>query len=262
MKRLLLFALLLSTGSVFAESTAHCVKPRTAVTFPVSFWKSGITPTPSPTVTPTPTPTPTATPTPTPSPTPATPTPTPTPPPSPQTLTYVSDGDTNDLFYFIGTNLGTAGWTNPHTATLLTIGAFNSSNSSDIAAGTEAGPVDRSYADENRTSNAPASYWRLQLPVGQTIQVQTYSFKCRPTGQGTASNIADLKLQGSSNGSSWTDLDTQTGLTYVDSDDWKTFTVPGAAAWRYIRILHQGNTTPANDFFFLTEWQIYGIYSY
>lgn len=183
-------------------------------------------------------------------------------PTSPQTLTYVSDGDTNGLFYFLGRNFNTAPWTNPHTATRVTIGAFDSSNAPDLGQGTLAGIVDRSDADENRTSNAPGSYWRVQLPAGQSIAVTKYSFQCRPPGNGDASNIQNLKFQGSADGSSWTDLDTRTGLTYVDSNDWKTFTVTGAAAYRYHRILHQGNVTGANDFFFLSEWELYGVFSF
>lgn len=183
-------------------------------------------------------------------------------PPSPQTLTYVSDGDTNGLAYFLGTFYGLLAWTNPHDAGRLTIGAFNSSNAPDLGEGTLGGPVNRDDTDSNRTNNAPLSYWRLLLNSGQTIQVQTYSFRCRPAGQGTASNVADFTLQGSSDGSSWTDLDVRTGITYTDSEEWKTFTVMGAGPWRYIRILHQGNVTGANDFFFLTEWEFYGEFSF
>lgn len=183
-------------------------------------------------------------------------------PTSPQTFTYVSDGDTNGLFYFLGRNFNTESWSNPHTAGRVTIGAFNSSNSADLGQGTLAGIVDRSDADENRTSNAPGSYWRVLLPVGQLLTVTKYSFQCRPSGQGDASNIANLKFQGSSDGSSWTDLDTRAGLTYVDSNDWKSLTVTGATPFRYHRILHQGNVTGANDFFFLSELELYGTFTF
>src|SRR6478672_7093159 len=43
----------------------------------------------------------------------STPTPTPTPTPTEKTLTYVSDGDSNDLFYWLGTAKGATSWVNP-----------------------------------------------------------------------------------------------------------------------------------------------------
>jgi hypothetical protein len=209
------------------------------------------TPTPTPTVSPTATPTPTPTATPS-----ATPTPTSTP------LVYVSDGDTNGVFHFIGTNYGAGSWTNPHTAGRVTIGAFNSSNAADLGAGTLAGTVNLDYTDEQRTNNAAGSYWRVDFGPANSLAPNTYSFKARPCGSGDASNVAQWKLQGSANGSSWTDLDTRAGITYTTDCEWKTFTVTGAAAYRYLRILHQANVTGANEFFFLTEWEFYGTFTY
>lgn len=173
------------------------------------------------------------------------------------TLTYASDGDPG-VFDFIGTNYGVDAWTNPHTAGRVTIGAFNSSDVSDIASGTAAGPVDQGNTDENRTSNAPNSYWRADFGPSSTLEISYYSFRARPSGSGDASNVAHWKLQGSNDGSSWTDLDEQTGVTYAVDNEWKSYPVSGAADYRYIRILHLGNVTGANEFFFLSEWEFYG----
>lgn len=215
------------------------------------------TPTPTPTVTPTPTPTPTPSATPSP-----TPTPSPSPTPTATPLVYVSDGDTNGVFHFIGTNYGAGGWANPHTAGRCTIGAFNSSNAADLGAGTLAGTVNLDDTDEQRTNNAAGSYWRVDFGPSNSLAPVTYSFKARPCGSGDASNISQWKLQGSANGSSWTDLDSRTGITYSTDCEWKTYTVTGAASYRYLRILHQANVTGANNFFFLTEWEFYGTFTY
>lgn len=93
-KRVLALLLLLS-GTSFASQSEYFVHPRPAVTFPVAFWKSSITPTPSPSGTPaTPTPTPTAT---------ASPTPTPTASP---TVTPGGPGDFSPILWLKADALG------------------------------------------------------------------------------------------------------------------------------------------------------------
>lgn len=173
------------------------------------------------------------------------------------TLPFAADGDPG-ILDFIGTGFGALAWANPHVAGNVTIGAFNSSNAADLGGGSLAGPVNHDNTDDNRTNNAPGSYWRADFGADKTVAVSYYSFRARPAGSGDASNVANWKLQGSPDGTTWTDLDTQTGVTYAVDNEWKSYPVTGAAAYRYLRILHQGNVTGSNDFFFLSEWEFYG----
>jgi len=55
------------------------------------------------------------------------------------------------------------------------------------------------------------------------------------TADGTAFAIGNFKLQGSANGSDWTDLDTQTGITWSQGE-MKTFTLGSPATYRYFQL--------------------------
>lgn len=176
---------------------------------------------------------------------------------------WASDGDANGIMTFLGTSFGTVSWTNPHSAGKVTIGAFNSSGAADIGAGTVAGAVNHDNTDDNRTSNAPGSFWMVTLGASQRLAVNKYSFRSRPTAAGSdASNVHSLKFQGSNDGSTWVDLDVQTNITYTLVNEWKTFPVAGAPAYRYHRFLHVANVTGANSFFFMCEMELYGTLTY
>lgn len=201
---------------------------------PFSFWKSGATPTPAP-------------------------------PANLQTFTYVSNGDTNGLFYWLGTNKGAQAWANPHTGGFLTIGSFNGSNGSQLGFGSSvAQAVDRSATDDcGIGANSAGNYWRIQFPVGASFKPNGIWIRGRPSGSGTASNVASYKVQGSNDATTWTDIFTVSGLTYATEPEYKynSFTAP-ATGYRWIRLLHNGNVTGANQYFFLTDWEVYGVYTW
>jgi hypothetical protein len=177
-------------------------------------------------------------------------------------LTYASNGDTNGLLYYAGKNYTSGGtWTNPSTAGYIGVGGYNSSNTL-VTAG--AGAVDRSATDDTGVNtNAAGNYWLVTLPSGKAINPNGIWIRGRPAASGTASNIASYKIQGSNDGSTWTDIITISGLTYSSADDYKynSFTAPGIY-YRYIRLLWQSNVTNANSFFFLTDLELYGTLSF
>lgn len=215
------------------------------------------TPTPTPGVTPTPTPTPTPSPTPSPS---------PTPPASPQTFTYVSDGDANGIFYFIGRNLGTAAWTNPDTAAYLV-----SVRSSDNG-GTANDLVNRA-AENTYSLNAANSWIAVDLGAGRSAVVSDYSLRLRNVVDTRA--MRNWKLQGTNTSASnsvadldaatWTDIDTRVGDTTMaaSSGSWGFYTVPGSpSGYRYLRILQNGVNGLGDNYLTLCEWELYGVLSY
>jgi E3 ubiquitin-protein ligase HECTD1 len=190
---------------------------------------------------------------------------TPTPTPQTQTFTYVSNGDTNGVFYWLGTNKGAQAWANPHTGGFLTIGSFDGGNAPALGFGTSvAQAVDRLATDDcGIGTNAAGNYWRVAFPAGASLKPNGIWIRSRPTGSGTASNIASYKIQGSNDLVVWTDIYTVSGLTYATEPEYKynAFTAPGVS-YRYIRLLHNGNVTGANQFFFLTDWELYGVYTW
>lgn len=158
------------------------------------------------------------------------------------------------MFYWLGTDSGAISWTNPHTLGTIVI-SFNNG----AGAPTGAKACDRSAADDNGIQlNSAGNWWKVVIP-GWTIRPSATIIRSRPNGSGTASNIAGYKVQGSDDDSNWTDLNTVSGLTYVNEADYQysPFTPP-ATFYRYIRLLWQSNVTGANAFFFLTDWEMYG----
>src|SRR6266850_1761129 len=113
-----------------------------------------------------------------------------TPPPtSPQTFTWVSNGDTNDVFYFLGRNFGTASWTNPHTAGRCTW--IRSSDPGGDAAISAMCDRAQSYLT---TGNSSGEWFAVDMGSTRTLVVSDYSLQ-----NGAADGInapKNWKLQG------------------------------------------------------------------
>lgn len=266
MKRVLLCLLFLTSGSAFAESTRFAVNPHPQI--PFSFLKSGITPSPTATATATSTPTATATasatatatatiaPTPTPSPSPTV---TPSPSPSPLTFTWVSNGDINGVCYFRGTDNGAIAWTNPHTAGRVVVSRSSTLN------GADADLVNRAI-DYNTTDNNSGEWVRIDLGAGNQLVVTDYTLQ-NGSNAGFDHTPRNWKLQGSNDGSAWTDIDTRTNNTDIafSSGAWAKFTLGSTpAAYRYLRVLATGvnNGGDATEFLQVGEFEFYGSFTF
>lgn len=178
---------------------------------------------------------------------------------------YSSDGDTNGVCYFIGTNFGLAGWTNPHTAGRITV-----VRSSD-GAGDATDIVDHAANFNSASDNNVNSWIAIDLGSGRSLVVDTYSMQNRTA---TGEFIRNWKLQGSNDpvsnsignlaAATWTDLDTHIADSTINAGDaWGTFVLGSTpAAYRWFRILQTGANSGSDNYLTIAELELYGTLAY
>ncbi|QHG15809.1 discoidin domain-containing protein [Nostoc sp. ATCC 53789] len=167
-------------------------------------------------------------------------------------LTYSSNGDDNGLFYYLGTNGKTTFWVNPATTSALIVTASSTEGGSPV------GLSDRSASEYY--SNISANNWiKYQIDTGKKLKCNYYSIRSR------ANNVdyypRNWILQGSNDGSTWTDLDTQVNNTTISSiSQWLSLPVTSTTAYSYFRLLQNGVDSSGVGYLCLGEIELYGLY--
>lgn len=172
------------------------------------------------------------------------------------TLTYASNGDTNGVIYFMGTNFGFTTFSNPDGITLTL-----SSNGLHAVSGTIDGLTDRaaSHVVTNGTGGATAQYYQFDLGSSRSLVINHYTLKMRDNA--TTSLPSSWKLQCSDDGSSWTDIQTDS-FAFSSINEIHDFAVAGQTLdHRYWRVQLVTDNS-ASGFFCLGEVELYGSFSY
>lgn len=175
--------------------------------------------------------------------------------PTTENLSWVFNGDANGVFYRIGTNFGAMAWANPQSNGLVVTGL------GPILGGTFAA-ITNQAADDNYTGNNPGSYYIFDLGPSRYLSLTDWTYRARDIN--FSSLPTAIKLQGSNtnNGIDWADLDDQTGITFVATNEWKHYTISPSANYRYFKLLQTAQTTDANDYFTIGEAEIYGDFTH
>jgi F5/8 type C domain len=164
-------------------------------------------------------------------------------------LTIATSGDNNGLFYWIGTSSGTTVWSNP-IAKGLTIAA------SSIGSGSVSSLSDRANSDfyTNSDTNAWVSFYLN----GKSLKCNYYSIKTRASSSGYYPR--SWKLQGSSDGSNWVDLDSQVNNTTLTANSqWLSLPVANSSvAYTNFRIYMTDNNSSGFGHLVLGEVELYG----
>ncbi|MBW4425940.1 MAG: discoidin domain-containing protein [Nostoc desertorum CM1-VF14] len=166
-------------------------------------------------------------------------------------LTFNANGDTNGVFYWMGTSEGTEVWSNPSDKGLI-IGA------SGVGAGSPLSLVDRSDS-EFYTANQPNSWISFYLG-GKTLKCNYYSLKSRNSSSGFYPR--SWKLQGSNDQNNWVDLDSQIDNTTLNGNSqWLSLPVANSST-RYtsFRILMTSLCSSNSGHLVLGEVELYGTY--
>lgn len=175
---------------------------------------------------------------------------------NPITRTYVSDGDTNGVFYYVGQNYSSgAGWTNPNTAGRLSIVASSLNTGGD----TVDKLVNRT-SDHCDTNNSAGSYYTFDVGAGRTLVCNKMSFRWRPDDS-TAYTPTGWLLQGSTDNSTYTTILTVSGAT-PGLGTWRSDTVSTGTAYRYFRVKQNGTNVNGTSFFAVNEIELYGTFAY
>lgn len=171
--------------------------------------------------------------------------------PSDINLTFATSGDTNGIFYYLGTARKTQDWVNPTNIGLLV-------SASSIEHGSVASLVNRDES-EFYTGNLPNSWVSFNIAIAGKLKCNYYSIRVRNS---TAYYPRNWKLQGSNDGSTWNDLDIQTNNIILNTaSQWLSIPLSSPTAYSVFRILNYGVDSEGSNYFCLGEVELYGSFS-
>ncbi|QSJ20108.1 discoidin domain-containing protein [Nostoc sp. UHCC 0702] len=167
-------------------------------------------------------------------------------------LTYVSNGDANGLFYYLGTAEKAVTWQNPANAGIILLSA-SSTGSGDVS------ELVNRQDGQFFTQSLPNSWIKVQLSSGK-LKCSYYSLKTRNSSSDYYPR--SWKLQGSNDGVDWDDLDTQNNNTsLVNNSQWLSLpVVANSIGYRYFQILQIGINSAGYNHLVLGEIELYGEY--
>lgn len=180
-----------------------------------------------------------------------------------QPKSWVSDGDANGVFYFLGTALGTLPWVNPVSRGMTAVRSTNFN-------GTAADLFDRQNNVTNTNDGALGGFIFIDLGAGRSLLPSRYaaqatsglfmrSWNLQGTNSVAGSSVAQI------NAATWTDIDVQvSNLSYGAAYAWNSF-VPNqtnTTAYRYFRILITGLNASGGWQMSFSEWELYGQFTY
>lgn len=177
------------------------------------------------------------------------------------TLTYSSNGDTNGLFYLLGTNMGMRAWANPAQDSYIDSDYTNNYavllSASTIKGGSLGTLTNRATASFY-TENVAGSWIKVDLGGFRTLSCNGYSIRNYSMN---GDWLRSWKLQGSNDNNTWVDLDIRINDTTFNAPNvWATYTPNQnvATAFRWFRILNTGLTSSGSNYLCLGEWEMYG----
>lgn len=199
-----------------------------------------------------------------------------------QQFTYVSNGDANGMFYFIGQNYLSSGvWANPSGASANpttggNVAAF--AGPAAITTGTVNSWTDRSSGGDF-VSNNSLNQWQLidlqqRHSVDVTARVTSYNLQNRGTAGADATRaIRNWKLQGSNNvgilnnanvaAATWDDIDVRVsdGTMAASASAWGYYVCnqSNTTAYRFLRITNTGVNANGDNFLCVGEIEFYGL---
>ena len=169
-------------------------------------------------------------------------------------LTYISDGDTKGLFYYLGTNKNTVSWVNPQPSKIEV-------SASSVQFGNVATLSDRQDTEFYTTTGGQDGWVKVHILTGK-LKCNHYSIRNRYRYDNDAgSALRNWKLQGSNNDIDWVDLDIQTNNTsLIASSQWLTLSSISSESYCYFRLLETGVNSSGNYAICLSEIEVYGEY--
>ena len=166
-------------------------------------------------------------------------------------LTYINDGDTNGLFYWLGTNKGTQAWLNPITSNYLTF------SSDPIEVGTSSLLVDRE----------PSNFYTIDTPnsvitfdLGQSLKLLLKGYLLRNRNV-INYYLRNWQIRGSNYNINWDVLDTKTNNTTLQNINqfYYVTVAENSSNYRYIQLIQTGVNSSNSNNLCLGEIELYGV---
>lgn len=167
-------------------------------------------------------------------------------------LNFASNGDTNGLFYFLGTNALGESFTNPSTRGFVQLTA------SSILSGNAAAVLCDRQTSAFYSNNAAGSWVKVNILANYRLRPTYYSWRTRSDSNGN--HLRNWRLRGSLDDSIWEDLDVRTNDTTLNGTNaWGGFAVANATkAYKFFQLLITGNDSSSNLYLTGGEWELYG----
>jgi hypothetical protein len=166
-------------------------------------------------------------------------------------LTFQSAGDTNGVFYWIGTNKNTTAWQNPTNLGLAVL-------ASSIGSGSLESLTDKQDS-EFFTNSEDGSWVKFKLPGTAKLKCDYYSIKTRNASSDYYPR--NWKLQGSNDDNTWVDLDIQSdNTTLISNSEWLSIPLNSNASYNSFKLLTTGINSSTLYHLVLGEVELYGIY--
>lgn len=186
----------------------------------------------------------------------------PSPPAPPPTqgkqLTFTSEGDTNGVLYWLGTNEGQEAWSNPHTLQKVLISASSYAPVGyENYAPTYAQPeylCDRNQNSYLATREYESNRWIKIDFLTHKLKPNYYSFRDRVDSNQHPTN---WKLQVSNDDSHWTDLDSQENHQ-PGAEKYYSKALSEKDSFRYYLILQTGSNAQGENKLVIAELELYG----
>jgi hypothetical protein len=175
-------------------------------------------------------------------------------------LTYASDGDTNGLNYFLGTQYGTTTWANPFPASGQSGNTWTNILSSIVmsVSGYLGGQTDPPGITDRAVSHVHVSstgHWvKWDFGVNGSMVVTYWNLQNRDN---SADGATSVSCEGSNDGTTWVLLNQNTARSAA-INVWAGGVVTDPTAYRYVRIRKNVDT----DYFTIGEIELYGTLFY
>jgi hypothetical protein len=170
-------------------------------------------------------------------------------------LTWVSNGDNNGLFYYLGSN--GSEWKNPSDTNIITAIVSSGGFSPNL--------LFNRTLDLWYTSNSVNSW--IAIDIGQrNFILNKYAIR---HDDETGYYLRNWKLQGSNNvnvnsvaginAATWIDLDTRINDVTINSvGGWGSFNVNTSNVYRWLRLLQNGVNSSSDNYLVMSEIELYG----
>jgi hypothetical protein len=167
-------------------------------------------------------------------------------------LLYISDGDCNGVFYYLGTSSGQHPWMNPVLTKKLVVSASSPpSRFTDAKALVSRNYQGTSFAGPCNDNGQMSAWWKVDLGVDQQLLCNYYTVR----QDSSSSFMRHWSLQGSMDGHRWTQLRThQNDQTLSQIGQYASWPVFGANAllpFRFFRVILLGPTSSLS-----TPWNL------
>ena len=127
-----------------------------------------------------------------------------------------------------------------------------SSNTNETAANLIDGKTSTKYCVDKGSGDGPVAWIVYHLPAAKAVTAYSITSANDEPGR----DPKNWKLQGSNDGDTWTDLDTQSDQKFSDRYETKKYMVYGGASYKYYRLYITATYQTDNTMIQLSEWTL------